>query len=195
MRTNTVRRRYWGEVGELLDSRIKDMLESSDATVTGYLDAVFPGAGEPRYDPALSYQPPGFIDEVEVDDVNGFFRVRENESVHRYWIPYVEDETVCVFTDYFVSGSDPLEGVRFPFDGDMEHVPEVSGNPQLKHHVARMYEAIEDYVAEEWGLSFFGQEVTPPGHEFSVDISSVEDEFFEMRESDPELFEQTADKI
>lgn len=183
------------QVGGYLDSRIDELYKDADSIVTGYLDAAIHEAGEPRFDPAMSYRPEGFIDEVEVDEINGMFKVHGNGDVNRYWVPYMEEDTMCVFTDHFVPGSTPLEGVRFLFDGNVQTIPEVPGNPEITHDLATVYEAVEKYVADEWEISLLGEKVSPQDSEFDVDISLVKDELLEIQEEDSELYEQSISKV
>lgn len=183
------------EVGEHMDDRISELIEDSETTVIGYLDAAFYNMDGPRFDPAMSYEPNGFIDEVEVDEVNGVFKVHGNGDVSRYWVPYMENETMCVFTDHFVPGRDPLEGIRFSFEGNVGSIPEATGDPQLKHDVATIYDAVEGYVADEWGISLLGSSVSSMEAEFEVDTSLIKGDLLAIREDNPELFEQATAKI
>lgn len=183
------------EVGSYLDRSVNEMMDDPDTTVTGYLDAAFHEIGEPKFDPAMAYEPEGFIEKVDVDEENGVFYVHGNGDVHRYWVPYMENRTMCVFTDHFVSGSEPLEGVRFALDGGVEDVPEIPGNPQVTHDIATIYDAVENKVADEWSLSHLGGEVSGGDRGFDVDTSLIQNDLLSLQEEDPELFEQTMRKI
>lgn len=178
-------------VGDFLDRRIKSMW-SNNEPVGGALDGIIGDQKdfESRFPHQMQYHPdPDSPVRVRVDEINGVFQVVYPDKTKRYWVPYIQDETICVFTDHFTTPREGSEPIRFLYSGDSEDIPEVPSNGTLDKDLSLVYGALDSYVAEEWGVYIFTDQIS--GSETVVDYSAIRGKMLESRRKCHEPVQET----
>jgi hypothetical protein len=175
------------EVGAYLDDKVRSMRERGEV-VEGALDAVLGEAIEPRFNRPKDVFRPNEGTEVWVDVKNGIFKFKANPD-RRYWIPYIEGQEACIFTDSFEQRSGNWEPIRFAYDGNDEkdferpHIDEETNldRPEMSEDAEIIYDILGE-LAPRWGASLFSDKLeVEKGETTTADYSNIHDQLLEMR--------------